>query len=119
MRALLVACLPLAALLAADPARTAGEESKALVEGRMPDDPALKLVQGKCLLCHSGDYLTQQRLTEGQWQRTVDKMRKFGTPATDEEAKAMVSYLARYWTPALAPPRPTPSALPRGSVSGK
>jgi hypothetical protein len=102
-------------LLAAAPA----DDEKALVEGRMPDDPARPLVQAKCLLCHTGDYVTQQRLTEGQWQKTVDKMRKFGSPASDEQAKAMVAYLARYWTPDLPPARPARAALPPGSVPGK
>jgi len=54
----------------------------ALLDGQLPDDPARPLVQGKCLLCHSAEYVTSQRLTEGQWQKTVDKMRKFGSPAT-------------------------------------
>jgi hypothetical protein len=96
----------------ADDAKTAAPED-------LPENPARPLVQGKCLLCHTADYITQQRLTEGQWQRTVDKMRKFGTPASDEEAKAMVAYLARYWTADLPPPRSPKAALPSGSVSRK
>ena len=76
-------------------------------------------MQGKCLLCHTADYITQQRLTEGQWQSTVGKMRKFGTPASDEEAKSMVAYLARYWSADLPPPRSPLVALPRGSVPRK
>jgi hypothetical protein len=95
------------------------EKTKALVEGQLPDDPARPLVQGKCLLCHTSEYVTQQRLTEGQWQRTVEKMRKFGTPANDEEVKTMVAYLARNWTPDLPPPRPVRAPLPKGSVPGK
>src|SRR5207237_5039649 len=104
---------------AAEPAPGGEEKSKALVEGQLPDDPARALVQAKCLLCHSGDYMTQQRLTEGQWQKTVDKMRKFGTPASDDEGKAMVAYLARYWTPDLPPARPVRASLPRGSLPRK
>ena len=46
-------------------------------------------------------------------------MRKFGTPATDEEAKAIVSYLARYWTPDLPPPRYVRKPPPPGSVARK
>ena len=62
---------------------------------------------------------TQQRLTEGQWQKTVEKMRKFGTPANDEESKIIVAYLARNWTPDLPPPRPVRAPLPPGSVPKK
>lgn len=113
IRALAAAAL----LLAAAPATE--EQTRALVEGKLPDDPAKPLVQGKCMLCHSGEYLTQQRLTEGQWQKTVEKMRKFGTPANDEEAKIISAYLARNWTPDLPAPRPVRAPLPRGSVPGK
>ena len=91
----------------------------ALLDGQLPDDPARPLVQGKCLLCHSAEYVTSQRLTEGQWQKTVDKMRKFGSPATDEEAKAMTAYFARYWTPDLPPLRVVRAPAPPGSVPGK
>jgi len=103
-----------AALAAFAVAVAAGNsETEALLEGKMPDDPAKPLVQGKCLLCHSADYLTQQRLTAAQWEKTVDKMRKFGTPANDEEAKLMTAYLARYWTQDLPPPRPVRAPAPR------
>jgi negative regulator of sigma E activity len=122
MRAALAAaaCLLLGAVVCVlEGARADDAKTTAVEAGDLPDDPARPLVQGKCLLCHTADYITQQRLTEGQWQRTVDKMRKFGTPASDEEAKAMVAYLARYWTVDLAPPRSPLAALPRGSVSRK
>jgi hypothetical protein len=109
IRALLAAALAASAVALA--AGTA--ETEALLEGTMPDDPGKPLVQGKCLLCHSADYLTQQRLTAGQWEKTVEKMRKFGTPANDEEAKLMTAYLARYWTQDLPPPRPVRAPAPR------
>ena len=119
-RVLLAAALLLgAAALAAADSPPADEKTKALVEGKLPDDPALPLVQSKCFLCHTGEYLTQQRLTEGQWQRTVDKMRRFGTPASDEEAKTIAAYLARNWTTDLPPPRPVRASAPKGSVPGK
>ncbi|HTO96309.1 MAG TPA: cytochrome c [Myxococcales bacterium] len=110
---------PALAALAAETAAPAKESAQALVEGQLPDDPARTLVQAKCLLCHSGEYVTMQRLTEKQWQATVEKMRKFGSPASDEEAKAMVAYLARYWTPDLPPLRPVLSPPPPGSAPRK
>jgi len=116
MRALAVA---LVLLVAVAIARADDPKADALLNGDLPDDPARALVQRNCLLCHTADYITQQRLTEGQWQRTVDKMRKFGTPATDAEAKSMVAYLARYWTVDLPPPRSPRVALPPASASRK
>lgn len=94
-------------------------DTKALVEGQLPDGPERALVQAKCLICHTGEYVTQQRLTEKQWQGTVAKMRKFGSPASDDEAKAMVAYLTRYWTPDLPPLHAVRTPAPRGSVPGK
>ncbi len=108
-----------AAAWAADKPTALDERTKALVEGRLPDDPARPLVQGKCMLCHTAEYVTQQRLTAGQWQKTVEKMRKFGTPATDEEAKIITDYLARNWTTDLAPLRAVRTPPPRGSIPGK
>ena len=113
-----------AALLAAAPAAVAQAtppanppaDTKALLEGQLPDAPARALVQAKCLLCHTGEYVTMQRLTEKQWQGTVDKMRKFGSPANDEEAKAMVAYLSQYWKPDLPPQRPVLAPPPPGAV---
>jgi hypothetical protein len=116
-RLLILSAAVLAA--AAFAAETPAPDTKALVQGQLPDDPARPLVQAKCLLCHTGEYVTMQRLTEKQWQATVDKMRKFGSPASDEEAKAMVAYLARYWTPDLPPLRPVLAPPPPGSVPRK
>jgi hypothetical protein len=115
-----LACVLLAiAAWASGTPPAAGDNTAALVDGQLPDDPARPLVQARCLLCHTGEYVTQQRLSEGQWQKTVDKMRKFGSPASDEEAKAMVAYLARYWTPGLPPSRPVLAPAPPGSVPRK
>jgi hypothetical protein len=120
MRDLLAAGLLLGAVAwALDNARADDAKTAASAPEDLPEDPARPLVQGKCLLCHTADYITQQRLTEPQWQRTVDKMRKFGTPASDEEAKSIVVYLARYWTADLPPPRSPRAALPPGSVPRK
>lgn len=112
--------LAIAALAAGSPkAASETADAKALLEGQLPEAPARALVQAKCLLCHTGEYVTMQRLTEKQWQGTVDKMRKFGSPANDEEAKEMVAYLSRYWKPDLPPQRPVLVPPPPGSVPRK
>ena len=121
----MIAALALSALLAAAPAAKAPEAKPAdaraeLVSGSMPEDPARAVVQGKCLICHTGDYVTQQRLTPGQWQKTVEKMRKFGSPLTDEEVKLVADYLGRYWTTDLPEPRAAkPVAPPKGSLPAR
>jgi hypothetical protein len=103
IRALLCASLVARAVAAGD---------EGLLKGEMPDDPAKPVVQRNCMLCHTGDYLTQQRLNEVQWRNTVEKMRKFGTPTTDEEAKLITAYLAKYWTQELPAPERKRSGPP-------
>ena len=100
-------------------ATTALADADALLEGQLPQAPARALVQSKCMLCHTAEYVTMQRLTEKQWQATVDKMRKFGSPANDEEAKAMVAYLSQYWKPDLPPQRPVLAPPPPGALPAK
>ncbi len=113
---------PKAAAPAAEPAKPA--EAKAadaarveLVSGKLPEGPARDVVLGKCVICHSEEYVTQQRLTPAQWKGTVEKMRKFGAPLTDDEVKLVSEYLGRNWTTDLPDPRaPKAVAAPKGSL---
>jgi hypothetical protein len=74
----------------------------ALVAGKLPEGaPETELVNAQCRICHSVEYLTQQRLSEAGWKKTIDKMRKFGATLTDEQAAALVAFAARYWNPDL------------------
>lgn len=90
----------------------------ALLAGKLPEAaPEMELVTAQCRICHSLDYLTQQRLGEPAWKKTIDKMRKFGAVLTDEEAASLVTFAARYWNPELpgrtwAPGPPPAGALP-------
>ena len=67
----------------------------------------------------TGDYVTQQRLTPKQWQGTVEKMRRFGSPLTDDEVKLLSAYLARYWTVDLPERRPAPVKPPPGALPSR
>jgi hypothetical protein len=116
--AIVVASLVLASEPAGSkPVATAGQA--ALLAGKFPEDPARAVLQGKCLTCHTGDYVTQQRLTPKQWQGTVEKMRRFGSPLTDDEVKLLSDYLARYWTVDLPERRPAPVKPPRGALPSR
>ena len=86
-----------------DPVLIAQAES-----GRLPEDPIYPLVKSKCSVCHTDEYLTQQRLTPDQWKRTVVKMQKFGAPIDDDEVVRMSEYLSTYFTTTL---REAPSVL--------
>ncbi len=87
-----------------------------LAQADLPDGPARPIVQQKCMICHTAEYITQQRLAEGAWKKTVEKMRKFGSPLTDDEVAPLTAYLAKNWTPALPPAQGTPARAPKGSV---
>ncbi len=123
------AMLALSLLAAAPAAKAAPKTAEAkgadavrleLVAGRLPDDPARAIVQSKCVICHSAEYVTQQRLTPAQWKSTVEKMRKFGSPLTDDEVKQVSDYLGKHWTPDLPEGR-TPRAVapPKGALPSR
>ncbi len=92
-------------------------DKAALIAGKLPEgDPTTDVVYAQCQICHSVDYLTQQRLGEAAWKKTIEKMRKFGANLSDEEAAAVVSYAGRYWNPEL-PSRTWPLvAAPVGAL---
>ena len=59
-----------------------------------PADPAAAVLGDDCYACHTGDMIRQQRLTEKQWAKTVDKMRGWGAPTEDDNVAPLVSRLA-------------------------
>ena len=90
----------------------------ALLAGTLPEGaPEIDLINAQCRICHTTEYLTQQRLTEPAWKKTIDKMRKFGAALDEAQAASLAAFAARYWNPDL-PPRtwepgpPPPGALP-------
>lgn len=93
----------------------------ALLDGKLPEGaPEVDLINAQCRICHAVEYLTQQRLAEPAWQKTIAKMRKFGANVDDAQAAALAKFAATYWNPDL-PGRtwklgaPPPGALPMAS----
>lgn len=52
-----------------------------------------------CLSCHESDVIEQQRLTQGQWEREVDKMINWGAPARGEDRREIVDFLVKTFGP--------------------
>jgi hypothetical protein len=105
------------------PAPVATIDREALLAGKLPDAaPETALINAQCRICHAVEYLTQQRLGEAGWKKTIDKMRKFGAALTDEQAASLVAFATRYWNPDL-PQRtwtlgpPPAGALPIAAAS--
>lgn len=56
--------------------------------------PGSALVDTRCLACHDGRLIEQQRLSVDGWRREIDKMRGWGAPVTDVEKETLAEYLA-------------------------
>lgn len=88
---------------------------------------AAVLLHSRCVMCHSADLITQQRLDRATWTREVDKMIRWGSPVDDQDRTLLIDYLARTYGPQAAradrPHEPHPAAdagvvmlLPPGDV---
>ena len=89
----------------------------ALLEGKLPEGaPETELIKAQCQICHSAQYLTQQRLTEAVWQKTIAKMRMFGAALDDQQAAALAKFAATYWNPDLPGRTFTLTAPPAGAL---
>jgi mono/diheme cytochrome c family protein len=65
---------------------------------RLKDAPGRELVEARCAMCHSVDYVQMNSpfLDRKGWEASVTKMIKaMGAPIGEEEAKAIVDYLAK------------------------
>jgi sulfite dehydrogenase (cytochrome) subunit B len=63
--------------------------------------PGMAVTEAQCRMCHSLDYITMQpRGAATQWQAVVAKMKTvFGAPLGEEDARAIVEYLATHYGP--------------------
>ena len=77
--------------------------------------PALEIVRNDCLAGHTVDLLKQQRLTEAQWAKTIDKMHRWGAPTEAESASTLATALASTSGTDSGPF--TPEELPAGKVA--
>ncbi len=55
--------------------------------------PGRAILTQSCLICHGPELIEGQRLTQAQWERTVEKMRGWGSPLKDSEKEALLIYL--------------------------
>jgi cytochrome c5 len=92
-------------------------DREALLAGKLPDNaPETELINAQCRICHSVDYLTQQRLGEAAWKKTIEKMRKFGANLTDEQVASLVAFAAKYWNTELPERAWVAGAPPAGAL---
>jgi hypothetical protein len=100
------------------PPPTSNEVTRAMaLRGEFPPGPELNVCAAKCAICHSTQYIAQQRLTAVQWEKTVKKMKGWGAPVDDDEAIVLARYFSVHFPVDLGDPQytlvvPPPGALP-------
>lgn len=50
-------------------------------------------LKNDCVACHTADLVAQQRLTDKQWPKALDKMRGWGAPTEDPEVQPLLASL--------------------------
>jgi mono/diheme cytochrome c family protein len=91
------------ALLAAAACAPAKVERVAQVAPHAPGPVDTAFLENDCLACHTADLVAQQRLTDKQWPKTLDKMRTWGAPTEDDEVKPLLASLVRVASRDFAP----------------
>ena len=87
---LAVVLVVVAAACVAEPVRKA--PAAGLPAAVSPDKDAA-ILGDDCLACHTADLIRQQRLTDKQWAKSLDKMRTWGAPTEDADVPPLLAHL--------------------------
>ena len=87
-----------AARLAAESSTTTRPELGAKTPA-LPEGDGKAIADKACLVCHSGDVLRQQRLTERQWTASIAKMKGWGAEVSDADVPRLIAYLQERFGP--------------------
>jgi hypothetical protein len=98
------------------PVSTPETQAMAL-RGEFPPGPEVNVFMGKCAICHATSYMTQQRLTPAQWEKTIKKMMGWGAPVTDDEVTALTTYFSTHFPVDLPAPVLAVVAAPPGAIN--
>ncbi|HEX2815833.1 MAG TPA: hypothetical protein VHN39_05545 [Phenylobacterium sp.] len=63
--------------------------------GGAPVDPALALIQTRCVMCHGADFVLQARKPAAAWRDLVNEMVGKGAQVSDSEADQIQAYLEK------------------------
>ena len=59
------------------------------------ESPAVETLRAACHGCHTDEVLTQQRLTDAQWTKVLEKMHRWGAPIEDTDVPSLTEFLAQ------------------------
>jgi mono/diheme cytochrome c family protein len=60
-----------------------------------PADPGLALIQSRCVMCHSADFVLQARKPKAAWRDLINEMVGKGAQVSDAEADQIQAYLEK------------------------
>jgi mono/diheme cytochrome c family protein len=69
-----------------------------------PVDPALALIQTRCVMCHDAGFVLQARKPVAAWRDLINEMVGKGAQVTDSEADQIQAYLEK--NQSIPPPAP-------------
>lgn len=81
---------PTSPLLPSPPPFDRAAQNRAMI----PSGQAQDILRTRCEICHSIDYVTQQRLSAAQWDKVLTKMQTWGAILSDEEKRQLGPFLA-------------------------
>jgi mono/diheme cytochrome c family protein len=81
-----------------------------------PTDPGVALIQGRCAMCHSADFVLQARKPKAAWRDLINEMVAKGAQVSDAEADQIQAYLEKNQS---VPPPPEPAGAPKLQTRGQ
>src|SRR5437763_12313658 len=58
-------------------------------------DPAVALIQSRCVMCHGADFVLQARKPKAAWRDLINEMVGKGAQVSDAEADQIQAYLEK------------------------
>ena len=80
----------------------------------LPATSGVEIAESRCLRCHEADLIASQRLSPAGWDREIAKMERWGATLGVGERPALLTYLAREFSP-----RPVPSHDSQAVAAGE
>ena len=82
----------------------------------LPPGRGAQIVRVKCLSCHAGDLIVQQRLSRAAWSGEVDKMVGWGVVVDASEKDTLLDYLTAHFSVPSPPPARAACDRPAASL---